>query len=147
MTINKFRLRTWCQNPTKCHVGFSWKNYSDFPLVTLFFFFLAKIVFSNFPKKFRNFFQWIQSVVKTFWIFFECKNFRTFLQPISSKKIQKVFTAEFIEKKFEIFSENSKKQFLPKETVLLVSKKTFLHYFLNIFFHHFFLFSNKKKFF
>ena len=81
------------QNPSKGHVGFSWKIVGiPFPVTS--FFFCGKNFFSNFPKKcriftmkltvknFRNFFQWIQ----------QYKNFEFFFNEIDCKKFSKLFS-------------------------------------------------------
>ena len=103
-----FPLHLIHQNPTKGHVEFPWKNCWDSPSCDLFFCFVAKIVFSNFPKKMSNFF-FNEIDCKNFQNLFSMnsavKNFRKFLIVNFRllKKNSKFFTAEFIQKNFRKF--------------------------------------------
>ena len=86
-----------------------------------FFVFVAKDFFSDFLKKFRNFFS-MKLTVKIFEIVFNefsskkflIVNFRllkNFLLLNSLKKFSKIFTVNFVEKKFRNFFRKSEKNF------------------------------------
>ena len=94
--MKQFKKKQIRQNPTKGHLGFSWKKCWYFPLVTLFF--CGKNVFFEKNVGFLS----INSAVKNFRKFFTAE--------LIEKKIRKLLTVYFIEKKFDIFSEKSKKK-------------------------------------